>query len=225
MKQKQFKQTIILIGGAPATGKSTIAKMISRDLSVPWISTDFIRGWMKKISNKNDFPHLFHFTNTTAEQHYKKYTLKEIFDDGRKRDKTVFKGFLEFIRKNDSHEMWDSFIVEGISILPELVKKLETINCNIIPIFLIDEDEQRIREIVYKRGLWDDANTYADWVKEKEIIYLKKVNDYYLKGCRKHNLRYFIIDKNREKTIKEINKHIKQTTNNINKLSLNKLRY
>lgn len=39
--------TIILIGGAPTTGKTTLAKALSRVLGLPWISTDHIRAWMQ----------------------------------------------------------------------------------------------------------------------------------------------------------------------------------
>ena len=46
---------IILIGGAPAVGKSSAAEKIAKDLKLPWISTDIIRGMMRPIVNKKDY--------------------------------------------------------------------------------------------------------------------------------------------------------------------------
>ena len=36
-------------------------------------------------------------------------------------------------------------------------------------VFLIDLDEDRMRKVVYERGLYDRADKYSDDVKEKEV--------------------------------------------------------
>jgi 2-phosphoglycerate kinase len=196
---------IILIGGAPATGKTTLAKKLSKKYNCPWISTDFIRSWMKNIISKKDFPNLFHFSNITAEEYYKKHTINETIKLEKLRDKEVFKGIKTFIEKNHN---WDLFIIEGISIHPEFISKLKSKNYKIYPIFFIENNEERIKNILYTRGLWGDAKTYEDWVKNIEQKYLLKTNSHYLKNCKKLKLPYFEIDKNRNKTIKKIIKHL-----------------
>jgi 2-phosphoglycerate kinase len=59
---------IILIGGAPACGKTTVAARLSRELGIPWISTDSIRHIMRtealKMNNSS-------FENTRAWQSLK----------------------------------------------------------------------------------------------------------------------------------------------------------
>ncbi|QQS17147.1 hypothetical protein IPL44_02450 [Candidatus Saccharibacteria bacterium] len=56
--------------------------------------------------------------------------------------------------------------------MPELLPTLHT-NVDIRPIFLIDNDESRIRDVVFRRGLWDIADSYPHDVKEKEVAWAK----------------------------------------------------
>ena len=43
---------IILIGGAPTTGKSTMAKRLGQHLGLPWMGTDYLRTIIKKVARK-----------------------------------------------------------------------------------------------------------------------------------------------------------------------------
>ena len=52
---------IILIGGSPTAGKSYTARKISEELKLPRVSTDTIRGMMRGIVRKKDYPDLFFF--------------------------------------------------------------------------------------------------------------------------------------------------------------------
>jgi len=192
---------IILIGGAPATGKSTLARELSNKLNCPWISTDFIRSWMKTIVSKKDYPNLFKFTNITAEEHYKKYSVQATLDFEDHRDREVFDGVKKFILKNNE---WELFIIEGISIHPEFIPELKSNEFDIRPIFLIDNNKNRIREILFTRGLWGPANTYEDWVKEIEQEYLIKINSIIQNKCKELKLKYFVIKDDRKDTIGEI---------------------
>ncbi|MEA3414108.1 MAG: hypothetical protein U9Q99_01100 [Nanoarchaeota archaeon] len=196
---------IILIGGSPATGKTTLAKKLSQRYNCPWISSDFIRSWMKTFISKKDFPNLFNFTNITAEKYYQKHSINETIKFEELRDKEVFKGIKTFIEKNED---WDLFIIEGISIHPKFISRLKSKNYKIYPIFFIDKNKERIKKILYTRGLWGKAHTYKDWVKDIEQKYLIKTNIKYLKECEKLNLPYFEINKNRNETVKKIIKHL-----------------
>jgi 2-phosphoglycerate kinase len=196
---------IIIISGAPATGKTTLAKELSKKYNCPWISTDLIRPWMRSLVSKEKYPNLFNFTNITAEEHYKKYTAEETIELEKLRDKDVFKGTKLFILNNEN---WDFFIIEGISIHPSFISELKLGDYEIYPIFLIDKDKNRIKDIVFNRGLWSKAREYEDWVKVIEQEYLIKTNDYYLSDCKKLNLPYFEIDKDRDKTTNEIIKYL-----------------
>lgn len=54
-----MKRKIILIGGAPTVGRSTMAKFLSERLGIPWISTDQTRAIMQAVVSKDAYPALF----------------------------------------------------------------------------------------------------------------------------------------------------------------------
>jgi len=58
---------------------------------------------------------------------------------------------------------------KGTAIMPKLVSNLNSKQFNILPIFLIDENRDRVREVNYTRGFWVDASTYSDKVKDLEV--------------------------------------------------------
>ena len=187
---------IILIGGAPATGKSTIAKRISKEYSISWISADFIRNWMKLVSSPDMFPDLFGFSDT-AEEHYAKHSIAETIVMEEKRDRDVWKGVQGFIEKNKD---WGSYVIEGITIHPSFIQNLQQGGYDIVPLFIIENNKQRMHDILYSRGLWGDS----DEVKEIEKDYLVETNKYYKNEAIKYDLPYFEIADNRDATIAEI---------------------
>jgi len=159
------KQTI-LIGGAPTAGKSTLARALSKHLDLPWISTDQIRSVMKATVRREDMPKLFN-EESTAEKFLTRFSAEEIVRMEREQSEAVWLGVRAFIRGDST---WKSgFIIEGVSILPHLVAEDFGADARVKPIFLLDDDESRTRHVVFTRGLWDDAHTYTDDVKEKEV--------------------------------------------------------
>ena len=187
------------------SGKSTLASDLSKKYNCPWVSSDFIRSWMKSIVSKKDYPSLFNFENISAEEYYKKHSIEETIKQEEARDRDVFIGVENFILKNDE---WDFFIIEGISIRPELISNIKIKNLKIIPIFLVDNNATRIREGLFSRGLWDEAKNYADWVKEIEEKYILKTNEMFTKECLKFGFKYFEIKNDRQETEKDIFKYL-----------------
>jgi 2-phosphoglycerate kinase len=78
----------------------------------------------------------------------------------------VWAGVIAFI---ENSYPWKEFIVEGVGILPHLVAKSFSNNEQVKTVFLVDENADRIRNTIFTRGLFDDAKTYSDDVKEKEV--------------------------------------------------------
>lgn len=162
---------IILVGGAPTTGKSTIAQMLSKYFNLPWISTDQIREVMRSVTDENKFPKLFGEKNFTAEKFHNTYSPQEIVDMEYEQSIETWVGIKAFIKKD--YTWRDGFILEGVNILPHLVNQDFRDNPKVQALFLVDEDTDRIRDVIYKRGLWGDASEYSDEVKEKEIEWVK----------------------------------------------------
>jgi 2-phosphoglycerate kinase len=158
---------VILIGGAPTVGKSYLGRKLAEELKLPWISTDTIREMMRKlITDEKRFPHLMHDTRYTAEQYLTTFTPEEIVQHSIKESFDTWQGVQALI---ETDYVWKSFIVEGVAILPELVHKTFANNKSIKPVFLVTENRERIREVVFKRGLWDDADKYSDSLKDVEV--------------------------------------------------------
>jgi len=72
------KNDIYLIGGAPTVGKSTIAKKLSEELTIPWISSDFIRSFMRLTAPPKRYPHLWLHKNYDAQKYLQTFTAQQI---------------------------------------------------------------------------------------------------------------------------------------------------
>lgn len=184
---------IIIIGGAPVVGKSFIARRLSEELKLPWISTDGIREIMRRIVKKEDFPQLFHLDEKeiTAEKYLSSHTPQQIIDSQNAESEDVWKGVEALI---DTDYVWKDYIIEGVAILPSLVKSIDISKHNIKPVFLIDENKERIKNTIYTRGLWDDANTYSDEVKEIEVEWTVLFNKYIESETKKYGYKVYKIE-------------------------------
>lgn len=143
---------------------------------------------MRRIVRKEDYPALFHHSEPTAEKAIKfltHNTAEEIIQHQNKESMEVWKGVKALV---EGDYVWGSFIVEGVAILPDLAAELMNGNKKVRAIFLIDEDINRIREVIFTRGLWNDADKYPDDIKEKEIEWVLAFNNFIKQEAGKYNL-------------------------------------
>jgi 2-phosphoglycerate kinase len=179
---------VILIGGAPTSGKSHLAQQLAESLNLSWISTDGIREQMRKIVRKQEYPALFDHADATPAMgvaYLNTHTPNEIVKHHNKENVEVWKGVKAFIETDYN---WHSFIVEGIAILPAQVAALKKKHKHVQAVFLIDENRARVRKTIFTRGLWDEARKYPDSVKEKEVAWVFAFNAYIKKEAKKHHL-------------------------------------
>lgn len=177
------KRKIILIGGAPTSGKSVLTRRLAKQLELPWISTDLIREMMRMVVDKKRYTHLFHFPGRTAQSYLSTHTAAKIVENQNNESRDVWKGVKALI---DTDYVWKSYIIEGVAVLPHLVRRSYGQDKTIRPIFLTAEDPKRIRKIVFTRGLWDDAHKYPDSVKEKEVEWVLEFNRWLKKEAKKY---------------------------------------
>ena len=52
----------------------------------------------------------------------------------------------------------------------------------------LDHDSDRLRDVIYTRGLWDAAFKYSDSVKEKELKWVVLFNNLIEQECNKYGL-------------------------------------
>lgn len=191
---------IVMIGGAPTNGKSFIARRLAEELKLPWISTDTIREVMRKLVDKGQYRELFKFADSkvTAEDYLSTHRPKEIVESQNNESAQVWLGVEAFL---DTDYVWGNFIVEGVAVIPELVSKIESNDQYVIyPVFLVDKDVNRVRKVVYTRGLWDEASTYSDDVKEVEVEWAMLFGKYIEKQCNRFGYKTYEII-NREEFI------------------------
>lgn len=160
-------RTIILLGGAPTVGKSTIAQALAKHLGIPWISTDQIREIMRVTANRTEKPELFPPADYSGEKFLTTFSAEEIVQMEMAQGEATWPGIKKIIE--DEYPWDDGFVVEGVAILPHLVAQDFSDDPDIKAVFLVDENSDRMREVIYTRGLWDSAKTYSDDVKEKEV--------------------------------------------------------
>ncbi len=191
-----INKKIILIGGAPTTGKSTIAKLISKKFGLPCISTDQLREIIRVTANEKDYPALFLTRKYTAEQFLNKFSAEETVELEMNQGVEIWTTIKKFIEEDSTWK--DGFIIEGISILPELVARDFKDNKNIRTIFFIDEDTDRIRDVIFKRGLYAKADTYPDDLKEKEVKWALLFSNRIKQQAQKFNYPFIEISKNKD---------------------------
>ncbi|KKR08262.1 MAG: hypothetical protein UT32_C0002G0025 [Parcubacteria group bacterium GW2011_GWC2_39_14] len=144
-------------------------------MKLPWISTDIIRTIMQKTVKKVDYPDLFYPAMDEAQDYLGKKSSQKIVDDQNKESAVVWRGVEAMIRTQDT---WESYIIEGVAILPEYVSLVSKEVENIQPFFLYEERVERIREVIFTRGLWDEADKYSKELKEKEVEWVLLFNQF-----------------------------------------------
>lgn len=173
--------TFILIGGAPTTGKSTLAKQLSLHLGVPYISTDQLREVAKPYADAARFPNLCHTVDISAEEFLGRYSPQEISDMEFDQGAEVWPAVMGMMACT-----WDwekGGIIEGVNILPQLVAGADfsSLSHRVKSLFVVDHDEARMRKVVFERGLYGDADSYSDDVKDKEVewamLFTKRLHD------------------------------------------------
>lgn len=161
-------QKFYLIGGAPTSGKSFMAKKIAKYLGLPFISTDQLREIVKPYGDKARFPHLYQASLLTAEEFLTRYSPQEIAEMEYAQGADVLPAIRGIIKNDNDWER--GCVIEGVNILPDLVGQLEPGPAKqISSVFLVDLDKARLRDIVFKRGVYGHAHEYSDDVKPVEV--------------------------------------------------------
>jgi 2-phosphoglycerate kinase len=194
-------KNILLIGGAPLTGKTTLARKLAIEQNAAILSGDSVRSEMKKHVNETEYPSLFKTGDggpESAENILKKWTPEAIvaLEIEQAHDIWVaIKGHLEGdIRWSwvadllENAENPADIIVEGVVVIPEIVNSFQS-TAILQSILLVDKNEGRIKERIYSRGLWDDADKYPDELKEYELPWVLLYSHYIESEAAKYNLK------------------------------------
>ena len=154
---------IILIGGMPTTGKTTLARELSRRLALPWLSTDQTRLVMQGVADPKQYPQLLSAHGLSAAEFFQRFSPEEIAEREYMHGIETWPGNKKLIE--DDFTWREGFILEGVNILPSLLPSLQT-SSDVRPLFLTDEGDDALRKAIFSRGLYDT-------LKECEIIWAR----------------------------------------------------
>jgi len=177
-----------LIGGAPLTGKTTLAAKLGKTHRAVVLSTDHIRQWMQGVCNSADYPKvMFTAGGMTAEDYYQVFTTPEAaLQEEIAQCKEVEAGILSLLKANPP---WPLLILEGIAITPKFASEIsrQFPGMSVRTTFLYESDHERIKHRVMERGLWAAADTYSNDVKPLEIDWAIQYNEWFREQVITHN--------------------------------------
>ena len=162
----------LLIGGAPTVGKSTAAAALAAHLALPWISTDQIRDIMRSVASRHDHPKLFNPEGYDAEGFYNAFATEDVVAIEIGQGEAAWTGISTLIAHDYT---WPrGFVVEGVNLLPRLIARDFASDAGVKTVFVTEADPDRMRDVVFNRGVWDDARRTSDAAKEKELAWIRR---------------------------------------------------
>ncbi len=175
------KPVIILIGGAPGVGKSTLAAELAYRLGIRrLVSSDTIREALRSLISQQLSPEL-HASSYTA---WRSELLPDEEDDNRPRRKRVIRGYqaqsqqlaaaLAAVVKRSVTEA-TSVIIEGVHLLPGLLPSIAAKEATLVYLILVVSDEGAHRRYFELRdaqtGHRRDGQGYLAHFEEIRIIH------------------------------------------------------
>lgn len=156
---------LILIGGPPRCGKTTLAQDISKKLGIPWISTDALESIAQQYTSEDERDILFpktlirHKTNRGNDEMYETFSTEEIVDAYRKQAETIHKAIETFVNYAEKED-WD-YIIEGYHITPKLLLELQSNGLKFSSIMLINTNSKEAIKMS------KESDVKNDWVRDK----------------------------------------------------------
>jgi len=114
---------------------------------------------------------------------------------------------------DDCYSYVNGCIIEWVNITPELIQTKLWDRPDVFPVIIIDDDIQRVRDVIFSRWLFADAKLYSDDLKEKEVAWVELFIEKLKTDCKKYNIPYISTqkkDSDIEKILPLIEKHFKQ---------------
>ena len=159
---------IYLLGGPPRIGKSTIATAITRQHGINAVSTDSLGAVLETVLRPEAMPSLFAVSRFNEMPEADR--IRSLAENPANRidyqieeSKAVWQAVVPFVLREQ--EEGRSLVVEGVAVLPELVAKLEGIDCRAV--FL--GNRGRTHKANIKRGAIEREH---DWMRHASDEYI-----------------------------------------------------
>ena len=114
---------VILIGGSPTSGKSTVARSMADQLGFSVIATDDIGAAARGVTGPAVAPDLFAMQADDYREYYISHSVEELLEHAQRSHRALWPAIKSVIHE---HATWASpSIVEGWALLPDLVRALD----------------------------------------------------------------------------------------------------
>jgi 2-phosphoglycerate kinase len=188
---------IFLIGGPPRVGKSIIANEIRQKYAVSVFSTDSLGAVLEKVLNPETVPDLFVFNKFNKLSMVERVKIikepKEFIDHVRKESHVVWKAVDAFIRKENAEGR--DVLVEGVAVLPELMKQIENISHRVV--FIGNQGENHRENI--RKSAEENEHDWMRYVSDQYIgayaLFVRRMSAYIEQEAKKYDFEYIEMDK------------------------------
>lgn len=117
---------VILLGGAPSTGKTTVSRLIASRLNYSCLSTDDLLKAITAVTTPESHPSLHFMSGWETQEYYVHHAADQLVSHNLERLK-VFRTSIENVIK--SHVLNESpIVIEGFGLWPEEIKNLNLPN-------------------------------------------------------------------------------------------------
>ncbi|HLN19061.1 MAG TPA: hypothetical protein VK255_02735 [Patescibacteria group bacterium] len=197
---------IYLIGGPPKCGKTTLAKKLSKKLSIPWVASDTLqvvaREYVSRYISREKFSKLYPHNAQKGRTNDETYSLNS--------PKQIAKNYM--IQAKASHKAIDLFslceikdgndyIVEGYHVTPQLAARLKKKYGadHFRVLFFVKSDIKKFVHNIKK------SSTPNDWIltktQEKETFYkiaemVSYYGQFFGQEAKKYNFKVLNMDDN-----------------------------
>lgn len=199
-----------LIGGTPRGGKTTLSKRLSKELNIPWVSTDSLELIAMKYTAEKDFDKIFpksvirKKTGKSNDRMYAEFSINQIVEAYIGQGQGLWPGIESFVESE--HGYGHDYILEGYHILPELVLELQK-TFPVTAIFLGKENFEKTLSSITENPQVNDWTVKGTKNSETYGLIAEMVNLFSLKlkvEAEKCGLVYASTDDNFEKKINEL---------------------
>ncbi len=185
---------IYLIGGSPRWGKTTLAQKLSKELSIPYLSTDYFRLMMIPYFSWEEKDVRFPFEKMENQSGiiwlYRDHSGKELLDADLHEADFLWTGISVFI----THLMIcrKDYIIEGVHFLPRLISQYRE-NKDIKSLILTKTDDQKI--LHWLRENRNNGDWIADNIKDDATLWnaakcLAEYGKYFEDESKKYDLPF-----------------------------------
>jgi len=165
---------LILIGGAPCIGKTTVSRLVASRLNYACLSTDDLLKAITSVTTPKTHPSFHFMAGWTTQEYYVHHTADELIFHTLERFKTFRSAIEGVIKSHIAREI--PIVIEGWGLWPEEIKNLNLSNVgmvwlvadealleqrtrNITPLYKGASDEEKMIQNYVGRSIWYNSQT------------------------------------------------------------------